>query len=162
MEIALSRRRLVQLLFTVWIFLVVAGFCVEAWKYILYFDDSYEWLYFFGLSYEQNLPTWYSASLLLLCAVQLTLAALDATQRKASYRVHWWLLALVFFYISLDEAATIHEDLSRLFDFGGVLYFGWVVPAAVVVILMGIVYLPFLWHLSRAHGGNLCSQVQYM
>ena len=63
--------------------------------------------------------------------------------------MHWCLLAVAFLYISLDEAVTIHEDLSRLFDFGGVFYFGWVLPAAVVVVLMGIFYVPFLLHLSE-------------
>jgi hypothetical protein len=101
------------------------------------------------LSYEQNLPTWYSSSLLLLCAVQLTFVALSATQRNARFRFHWWLLALVFFYISLDEAATIHESLSRLFDLGGVFYFGWVIPAAIFVGAMALSYLRFLWQLDR-------------
>ena len=133
---------------TVWLFLVIAGFCVEAWKYILYLDDSLAWLYFFGLSYEQNLPTWYSSSLLLLCAVQLCLVAIGSTQQPAPFRLHWWLLALAFCYISLDEAAELHEDLSLLFDFGGVLYFGWVLPAAAVVVVMGILYVPFLRHLN--------------
>ena len=149
MEISLSIRRLIQPLVAVWAFFVISGFLVEAWKYILFFDDSYEWLYFFGLSYEQNLPTWYSSSLLLLCAVQLTLAALGATQRNEPFRIHWWLLALIFFYISLDETATIHEDFGKSFEFGGVLYFGWVIPAAVVVVILGLIYLPFLLHLSR-------------
>lgn len=154
MEITLPFRRLVQSLVSVWVFLVIAGFCVEAWKYILYLDDSMDWLYFFGLSYEQNLPTWYSSSLLLLCAVQLALAALVATKQRTPFRMHWWSLSLIFFYISLDEAATIHEGLSRLFDFGGVLYFGWVVPAAIAVLALGLIYLPFLKHLDSSTRWN--------
>ena len=86
MEICLSTKRLFRVLMAIWSCLVVAGFCVEAWKYVLYLDDSLDWLYFFGLSYEQNLPTWYSSSLLLLCAVQLFLIALGLLSAEWLYR----------------------------------------------------------------------------
>ncbi len=79
MEIPIRLRQIIWFLAATWMFLVVAGFCVEAWKYIFYFDDDLEWLYFLGLSYEQNLPTWYSSTLLLLCAVLLVLISIRAT-----------------------------------------------------------------------------------
>jgi len=148
MRIELSFRRLQAVLVVIWVCLVVAGFSVEAWKYILY-QDRNEWVYLLGLSYEQNLPTWYSSSLLLLCSVLLWLIATAKKRDTGTFKWHWRLLAVMFAYISLDETATLHEDLSDYFDFSGVLYFGWVIPASITVLLLGIFYLPFLLKLPR-------------
>ncbi len=146
-EFSLSRIRI--LLFSILACLITAGLFVEIWKYVLYLDRSHWWIEFLGLSYEQNLPTWYSSSLLLLCAIQLTLISHAASQQQAPLRWRWWILSGVFYYISLDEAVTIHEHLSHFFDLGGVLYFGWVIPAAIAVAVFGIFYLPFLGHLPK-------------
>ncbi len=37
---------------------------------------------------------------------------------------------MVFLYISLDEFISIHEEMSNWFDYDGVLYCGWVIPAS--------------------------------
>jgi hypothetical protein len=151
MDIRFPQRRLKIVLFSVWALLATGGLCAELCKAIFGRSFAEDLVYFFGLSYEQNLPTWYSASLLLLCAVQLLLISQSDTQSASPYRWHWRVLSAAFLYISLDETVTLHEDLSQFFDFGGVLYFGWVIPASIVVLIMGLAYLPFLWHLpSRA------------
>jgi hypothetical protein len=98
---------------------------------------------FLSLSYEGNLPTWYASSLLLLCAVQLGLVAGEIPP-GGSGRPHWWALAILFGFMSLDEAAEIHEHLGGLVGTGGVLYFDWVIPAAIIVALLGLAFLPFL------------------
>lgn len=105
---------------------------------------------FLSLSYERNLPTWYASSLLLCCA--LALAAI--TRVAAHSRRHWAGLAWAFMYISLDEAVGLHEHLGGLLETGGVLYFSWVVPAAVIVTLTGLVFLPFLARLPRRRRGQ--------
>lgn len=148
MSINVSLRKLRICLVGMWAFNVVAGFCVEAWKYILR-QPRNSLVYFFGLSYEQNFPTWYVASLLLLCSVVLGLIACAKQRRKAPYVGHWWTLAAAFLYISLDETTEIHEHGSDWFDLGGFLYFGWVVPASIVVAVLGRSYLKFLIHLPR-------------
>lgn len=102
---------------------------------------------FLSLSYERNLPTWYASALLLGCA--LVLAGIGHVSRlgqEQGWR-HWWALAGVFAYISLDESVGLHEHLGGLLSLGGVLFFTWVVPAAVLVLLGGIAFLPFLTRL---------------
>jgi hypothetical protein len=93
----------------------------------------------FSLSYEANLPTWYATVLLFSCAVALAGVARLATRDRA----RWWVLAGAFLYISLDEAIEIHEHAS-FFDTSGVLYFSWVIPAAGLVLVFGLLFLPFL------------------
>ncbi|HWU91247.1 MAG TPA: hypothetical protein VN253_28465 [Kofleriaceae bacterium] len=96
-----------------------------------------------SLSYETNVPTWFSSSLLLLCALAAGSIA-SAIPRGARWRVHWWGIAIGLGYVSLDEAAELHEHLSGHFDTGGVLYFDWVIPAVAIVALLAALYLPFV------------------
>lgn len=93
-----------------------------------------------SLSYEANLPTWASSSLLLACAVA---AGSIAAARPAHHR-RWWALAMIAGYMSLDEAAELHEHLGGLVGTAGVLYFDWVIPAAVIVVALVIAFVPFI------------------
>ncbi len=99
---------------------------------------------FLSLSYERNLPTWYASGLLLGCAGVLAAIARTATLARAPGRRHWWALAGAFAYLSLDETVGLHEHLGGLLSLGGVLFFTWVVPAAVLVAVGGLAFLPFL------------------
>lgn len=100
----------------------------------------------FSLSYEQNIPTWYASALLFACALLLALAARASAGAEVK---RWWLLAAGFLYISVDETAEIHEQASAWFSFSGVLTFGWVIPAAAVVLALFVYYLRFLAALPR-------------
>jgi hypothetical protein len=99
-----------------------------------------------SLSYEDNLPSWYASALPLLCAALLALVAAGETVDRA----HWRLLALGFVYISIDEAISLHEMLGMLFDTEGLLRFGWVIPAAAIVLTVGLAFLGFLRRLDRS------------
>lgn len=102
----------------------------------------------FSLSHEQNVPTWAATCLLFSCGVALASVAADVSRRRAPMSRHWWGLAAVFFYMSLDELAELHENLNGLA--GGALYFDWIIPAAAVVVALGLLYLPFLRSLPAA------------
>ncbi len=127
---------------------VSCGLAAEIWSAGLGFDDPAGLVPFFSLSYEENLPTWVASCLLYSCAFLLALIALGP-ERSSRWAAHWWALSAAFLYISMDETATLHEHASEWFDFGGVLYFGWVLPAAGVVALFGVSYLGFLAALPR-------------
>ncbi len=128
-------------------FVIYAGLCAEVWQYALGLGDPYDLVSFFSLSDEQNLPTWLVSGLLLGCAGLLALVATSARQAGGRYVAHWWILAGAFLYISLDEFVQLHEHMNHWFDWGGFLYFGWVVPAGILVTLFGLAYLRFLAHL---------------
>jgi hypothetical protein len=93
-----------------------------------------------SLSYEGNLPTWFSSSLLLACAVA---AGAIAARRQAWHR-HWWAIAALAAWMSLDEAAELHEHLGGHIGTNGVLYFDWVIPAAVIVAVIVVLFVPFI------------------
>lgn len=101
-------------------------------------------LAFFSLSCEGNFPTWYAALLLAGCGVALLAIAAGVRQSGAPLHRHWTFLGAVFLYMSLDEAVELHEHLGEIVELHGLLYFSWVVPAAVIVLLVGAAYLRFL------------------
>lgn len=105
---------------------------------------------FFSLSSEANLPTWLASTLLFSCALLLVAIARTASARRDRHRWHWAALAVVFLYMSLDEAVEIHEHLAYVSPGGsGVFYFGWIFPAAGFVAVVGAAYVPFLRALPR-------------
>ena len=112
----------------------------------------------FDLNSENNIPTWYSSSALLLASALLAMIALVKLQWQETYARHWVVLAVIFLFLSMDEAASIHEKGSELallimpslVDFGYLsryLYFAWVVFGVPFVLLFSLAYLRFLIHL---------------
>jgi hypothetical protein len=100
---------------------------------------------------EGNIPTWYSASALLLCSFVLAVIAIAHRQSGIRYGAHWAGLALIFAFLSMDETVQIHElaitPLRDAFHTTGYFYYGWVIPAAVCVLLFVLAYLKFLVNL---------------
>lgn len=131
--------------------LILAGLAVEVARPRL--GDESMLVGWFSLSEECNIPTWLSSVILLACS--LVLAALGAIDKapatgRSSYRYHWIGLSLIFLYISIDEAIEIHEWLSEtgiLKGRHGLLYFSWVAPFSVLVLVFALSYLRFLRHL---------------
>ena len=112
----------------------------------------------FDLNSENNIPTWYSSSALLLASALLAMIALVKLQWQETYARHWVVLAVIFLFLSMDEAASIHEKGSELallimpslVDSGYLsryLYFAWVVFGIPFVLLFSLAYLRFLIHL---------------
>jgi hypothetical protein len=99
-----------------------------------------------SVSYEGNLPTWFSSSLLLACAVA---AGAIAGARPPHHR-QWWIISAIAAWMSLDEAAELHEHLGGFIGTNGVLYFDWVIPAAMIVTALVIAFVPFIRALPGA------------
>lgn len=117
-------------------------------------DVFVEYVRLFNLSGEGNIPAWFSALGLMVCAGLLAfIAAEKASRRDRRFINNWRLLAVIFLYISIDEAAQIHElliDPIRLaLGVGGFLYFAWVIPFSILLIIFLIAYIPFLRHLPK-------------
>lgn len=56
-------------------------------------------------------------------------------------------MSIIFAYISIDEFVTLHEEMNSWFSLSGALYFGWVIPASIMVSIFGLSYSRFLLHL---------------
>ena len=100
-----------------------------------------------SLSYEGNVPTWAASSLLLVCAL---VAGSVATFRTSTRPRSWIAVALAFGYASLDEIAQLHESLGGWVEAGGILYFDWVISAAILLVALAFAFWPWLRSLPPA------------
>jgi hypothetical protein len=144
MQITISSRKLRPVLFGIMALIIALGLAVEVLRPVYKLKRRSGVVPLLSLSYEQNVPTWYSSGLLLTCALVLAVIAAAARKSGRGGAAHWWGLAAGFAYISLDELVSIHEAAGGWARLSGVLYYSWVVPAAVLVAALGIVYLRFL------------------
>lgn len=96
-----------------------------------------------SLSAEANVPTWFASSLLLCCALAAGSIA-SRLQAGEPWRKHWWGIAIALAWVSLDESAELHEHLGGHFETSGILFFDWVIWAALIVAVLAVIYLPFL------------------
>lgn len=149
MDISLSHSSLRRPWFVILSFVVFAGVFVEILASVYSLPTDSGIVPLFSMSYEGNVPTFYSAVILSLAAALLSFSALAAKKSGEKFVPHWWILALGFVYIAIDEVFSIHEMAGGFFKLSGVLYFSWVIPAAVVVLLVGLSYVRFLQHLPR-------------
>lgn len=116
-----------------------AGLAVELARYAGWIDPE-GWLRSaLSLSYEGNLPTWYSSILLWTAALGLGLCG---ARDEGEEGPRWWVLAGLFALMSLDEAIELHEHLGGI-ELHGVLYFSWVVPGALLTGAFALSYWGF-------------------
>src|SRR5687767_12376858 len=103
----------------------------------------------FKVDRETSIPTYFSALLLLAAAAALGVIAARLARRP--YAAHWRWLAVIFLYLSVDEAAGLHElvmnPARELLGARGFLFFTWVVPAAALLLVFAAAYWRFWRHL---------------
>ena len=106
----------------------------------------------FDFNQEMNLPTFFSSIALLISS--LLLATIAWLKWKLDSEFFPWLgLASIFLYLSFDEIAALHERLDipirGLLNTSGVLFFSWIIPYGVGLILLTLVLLKFFLRLPR-------------
>ena len=104
----------------------------------------------FDLNNENNVPTFFSTFLLVSSAALLAVIAGGSTMAAGETR-YWRWLSIIFLYLAIDEDASLHElFIEPVRDFlhtGGLLFFAWVIPYALVVLTIGLLYLGFVLRL---------------
>lgn len=147
----LRRSLLTLLAITLAIALINGLFGVD--QYVGGSDNTGRLYAFFDLNSESNFPTWFSAALLLGSGLVAAAIAYLKSQLRAPLRWYWWGVSATFFYLSVDEAAQVHEnwgDITPTIDnLGGAFYFGWVVPGTALVALFLILFAGFIAQLPR-------------
>jgi len=133
--------------------LIAAVVTCSAINTLLHLTYGTRLINFLFVDSERNLPTLFSAIMLIEAAV-LLLALFAVERRKASgLTVYWLFLTLLFFLMAADEVVQGHEKLIPLFrnrfGFSGVLYFAWLVPAIPFVLAVAGFYIRFLRVIER-------------
>jgi predicted outer membrane lipoprotein len=107
----------------------------------------------FYLDAEGNITTYINALLLFIPSLLLAAIGIWKSSIKDKFRFHWIGLAMIFFFLSIDEAAVIHENMIKpmraIVGSNGVFYFAWIIPGMAIVAAFGLVYLMFFLHLEN-------------
>jgi hypothetical protein len=154
LTIGIAPRKIALVLGAISVFLAILSITVKVIEWNAGVNNTY-WLFqtveLLDMNLEGNLPTWYTTLLLITCAVLLVIITMVIRVTQGEMLFHWGLLSAIFTYLSLDEAAALHERLSIPLEdslhLSGYLTFGWVVAGIIFVIVVGILYLPFLLRL---------------
>ncbi len=149
-HLALSPLKIIRMLTAAAVLLVLASMVGQLVKHVLGHDTVFGLVGLFYIDAENNIPSYFAASLLLMAALLLAIIAALKAKSRDVHAVKWTVLAFTFLYLSMDEAASIHEMLTeptrRLFGLQprGILYFAWVVPGMAVALAFGLYFLTLL------------------
>ncbi|MCB0346580.1 MAG: hypothetical protein KDD66_15785, partial [Bdellovibrionales bacterium] len=144
-------RRVVALLAAVAFLLLLGNIGGIIAKYYFGHDHLHGLVPLFNFDEENNFPSLFSALLLLGSSALLCLIGVTRGSQGKNDKGHWNGLALVFLFLAMDESMELHEKLDQpvrnLLDTSGALYFAWVIPYALFVAVLGIVYFKFILRL---------------
>ena len=105
------------------------------------FGFHYWQLSFFDLDEEESFGTWFSSGILLMAAVLLLHQAKILRAQRGAWQAWWFVLGVGFCAMSVDEIAGMHEFMNSMMEDTP-----WTVVGFPVLVLVGLAYLPFLWH----------------
>jgi hypothetical protein len=156
-RVTLNPSTIVRALATAAALFVLASAASQLTKYLVGPVRGQAVLNLFDADRESNLPTYFSAGLLLFAAALLGVIAVLKRRAGAPFGWGWTALSLVFLYMSVDEGTIIHESvLERLTRkvLGdptiGVFYFAWVIPGIAFALVFAVVFWRFFLQLPRA------------
>lgn len=123
-------------------------FSLHLYHLYVYYADGVH-IEFLDFNNEHNLPTFFAALNLIISGYLLVHIA--RAKAPTDYRRAWMVLGFIFFFLALDEWGMVHD--GRLKDYRDVftnydhLWFLWVIPYSILVIVFGVAYLKFFMHL---------------
>ena len=107
----------------------------------------------FDFNKEGNMPSFFSSLLLIACALLLLYIGKDEKFNKKKH-LDWYGLSIVFLFLSIDENTGVHERFTLItrnsLNTSGLLYYAWVIPYGIALLVFLIVYLKFLSRLPKA------------
>jgi len=146
LNIRIKPEKVVSILAGGVLMLVLANFACLFLKYVVEYPRIHNFT-MINLDEEANIPTYVSSFLLLVSGVLLAIIAMGEKKRDSKHVRHWVLLSGLFFYMSLDEAAGIHEQLNgpinEMLDVGGISYYGAVIPGIMATLFLLVIYFRF-------------------
>lgn len=155
MTVTISAVRVIRLLNLVVLLLLIAHIAGQYSAHVLGHPTLMGFVPRFNVNRDLSVPTFFAALLLIAGAAMMALIALAARRSGDPLALAWSGLSLLFAYFAVDEAAALHEltitPLREALGIGaGWLHFAWVIPGAAAVLILALVYRPFLRALPAA------------
>ena len=152
MEFQINAKKVALTLQIAAILLTAAHIAGAISTYMLGHANVYGLIDTFDLNNENNIPTFFSTFLLVSSSALLAVIAGGSTvaARDAGY---WRWLSIIFLYLAVDEDASLHEMLidpvKEVLHVGGPLFFAWVIPYSLALLVFGAFYLGFVLRLPK-------------
>ncbi len=150
--VQITPRKSALVLFYILIVLIIAHLTGQTFKYIFGHGSLFGLVPMFDFNTEQNIPTFFSVLLLTACSV-LFLFIWRSEKKQQKNQWVWVFLAIVFCFLAIDEFGEIHEKLSEpfheRFQTQGLLYYAWVIPYGMIVLILTLFFLPVWWRMKR-------------
>ena len=106
----------------------------------------------FDANQEMNVPTFYSAFILVLSSLLLIRISVHKNRQDESY-IHWLILGLIFLFLTIDELYSVHNrlggSLAQILGTSGYLHNDWVIPYTIATIFILTMYSRFLLALPK-------------
>lgn len=152
MKIHVNTQKLVNLFWIVLIALHSIGLMARGGNYLV--GHKYDRLvHLVDTSEEANIPTWFSVELFFISAVLLLVIAMTKKSAGDRWARHWKWLSVIFFYLSLDDLAQLHETmiipLRTALHTSGVFYYAWIIVYIPLCLVVGLLYLKFVFSLPH-------------
>lgn len=111
------------------------------------FPGELELIQVFDMDNEVSIPTWFSQFLFLGVSLLALLIYSAKRFQKEKGATYWLGIVLIFVYLSIDDGAALHENMSSLgwilAGSEGIFYYAWWVPMAIIVLILALLYLRF-------------------
>jgi hypothetical protein len=121
-------------------------------KYYFDHDSVYGFVPLFDFNTEKNIPTLFSSITLIIASILLLSISLTHKKLKSSY-IMWFGLSVIFLFLSIDEIHSIHERFGKptreAFNTSGLLFYAWIIPYGVALVIFIITYSNFLIKLPK-------------
>ena len=106
----------------------------------------------FNVDNNISISTWYSSSLLLICALLLVNISYSQTIGKGNYKLYWKILTIIFFALSITKATSFHKHVFRLtssmLDRMGISVPSFII-GLVLILIFFLFYLRFFMKLQK-------------
>lgn len=150
-RINLSARKITTVLAIILVVLVVIALTIQVLQGFFGIQHPSTIFLLFNFDEKTNFPTAFKLFGLSFSALLIYLVARAKKSVGDKYALHWKILSLVFVYLTLDEEAKIHQTishlLSRVMNTSGIFTFPWVIIYLPLVVIFGLAYLKFFFHL---------------
>jgi hypothetical protein len=155
-SVSVSPARVLKLLAGIIVVLLILSLIGQYARFVLGHGRLLGFVPEFDVDEENNIPTYVSMLMLLGASGGLAVIAQWVRTTGRPFQRHWWGLAGLFAYLSVDEMASLHErlaDLPFLPETTGLFHYAWVIPGMLLVALFAVAYLRFFWHLPARWKG---------
>ena len=153
-SIAIKPEKIAAYLFRIavclFIFNLAGIFFQRILGYTNFFTNGFEYL--FDASEENNIPTYFSTMILFIASAILFHLYLVPDPQTLKNKRYWLFLSFIFLFLSVDENISIHEQFNKIKsllapDTSGYLNYPWILPYGIFVLVVGGIFLKFLFSL---------------